>query len=191
RRTSGIHKVKTARGLAGVRALWQSRDELARERDQAPGRILPDKAIIAAVMADPHTTAELHELSVFRGRNRRRYSSRWLRQLQSARALPAGQLPQWTAPAQGPPPANRWADRAPAAAARLTAAKQAVTTVATTRNLPTENLLQPELLRRLCWCPPADTSTAGTAAALHDAGARPWQVDLVAEPVSRALYDAG
>jgi len=187
RRTSGIHKVKTTRGLAAVRALWQARDTLAYDHDTAPGRILPDKAIIAAALADPHTSAELHELSTFRGRARRRHSGLWLRQLQSARRVPASELPELTTPTDGPPPTNRWADLAPDAAARLAAAKEAVATVATQHTLPVENLLQPSLLRQLCWSPPADAGITGTAAALRAGGARAWQVDLVAEPVSRAL----
>ncbi len=57
RRTSGIHRVRSARGLARVRALWEARDELARRRDLAPGRVLPDSAIVAAAQADPDRRA--------------------------------------------------------------------------------------------------------------------------------------
>ncbi|MGH3656669.1 MAG: HRDC domain-containing protein, partial [Micromonosporaceae bacterium] len=53
RRTSGIHKARGLRALARVRALWQARDDIARRRDVAPGRILPDAAIMAAAQADP------------------------------------------------------------------------------------------------------------------------------------------
>lgn len=187
RRTSGIHKVKTARGLAAVRALWQAREKLARDGDKAPGRILPDKAIVAAVLANPHSTAELHDLGAFQGRSRRRYSSLWLRRLQTARALPDVELPSVTTSTDGPPPANRWPDRAPDAATRLAAAKEAVATVSAQHMLPVENLLQPELLRRLCWQPPAEPTISGTGAALVEGGARPWQVELVAAPINRAL----
>ncbi|MFP5283270.1 MAG: ribonuclease D, partial [Actinomycetes bacterium] len=45
RRTSGIHKVRTRRGLAYVAALWRARDTIARELDRAPSKILPDSAI--------------------------------------------------------------------------------------------------------------------------------------------------
>jgi ribonuclease D len=38
RRTSGIHRLRTRRQLAGVRALWEVRDQMARRRDTAPGR---------------------------------------------------------------------------------------------------------------------------------------------------------
>ena len=55
RRTSGIHRVRNQRGLAAVRELWTVRDEIAQRRDIAPGRILPDSAIIDAATADPKT----------------------------------------------------------------------------------------------------------------------------------------
>ena len=34
-------------------SLWQARDDMARRRDVAPGRVLPDSAMVAAVQADP------------------------------------------------------------------------------------------------------------------------------------------
>ena len=40
RRTSGIHRVRGARALARVRALWYARDAVASRRDSAPGRVL-------------------------------------------------------------------------------------------------------------------------------------------------------
>ena len=46
RRTSGMHRVRKRRQLAVVRALWERRDEVARRRDIAPGRVLPDPAIV-------------------------------------------------------------------------------------------------------------------------------------------------
>ncbi|MDT5090219.1 MAG: ribonuclease, partial [Mycobacterium sp.] len=59
RRTSGIHKVRNERALAAVRELWTLRDEIAQRRDIAPGRILPDSAIIQAATADPKTLDDL------------------------------------------------------------------------------------------------------------------------------------
>ena len=45
RRTSGIHKVRSRRGLGYVAELWYARDEIAARLDRAPGKILPDVAI--------------------------------------------------------------------------------------------------------------------------------------------------
>ena len=52
RRTSGIHKVRTRRALAVVRELWQTRDEIARDADLSPRRVLSDQAIVDAARAE-------------------------------------------------------------------------------------------------------------------------------------------
>ena len=71
RRTGGIHTVKSARGLAAVRELWLAREDVARRRDIAPGRILPDSAIVTAAIADPATVKDLTRLPVFGPRQSR------------------------------------------------------------------------------------------------------------------------
>ncbi|WP_216205608.1 ribonuclease D [Amycolatopsis aidingensis] len=187
RRTSGIHKIRSPRGLAAVRALWEARDELARKRDRAPSRVLPDSAIINAVLADPRTSADLQALPVFGGRVQRRYTNNWLRPLQAARVLPAAELPAANPAGDGPPPANRWADKDPDAAARLSAARAALTEIAEYHGLPVENLLLPDLLRRTCWQPPEDGTVEGLAEVLRAGGARPWQVSLTTEALHKAL----
>ena len=85
RRTSGIHKVRNPRALAAVRELWQTRDHIARRRDIAPGRILPDSAIINAATVDPDTVEKLTELPVFGGNRQRRSAQVWLDALARAR----------------------------------------------------------------------------------------------------------
>ncbi|PRX51314.1 ribonuclease D [Prauserella shujinwangii] len=187
RRTSGIHKIRTARGLAAVRALWEARDALARKRDRAPSRVLPDSAIINAVLADPRTVADLQALPVFGGRVQRRYTANWLRHLQAARVLPSAELPDPAVGNEGPPPVNRWADKDPDAAARLAAARTALARIAEHHRLPVENLLLPDLLRRTCWRPPEDRSPEGVAEVLREGGARPWQIELTADELSKAL----
>lgn len=191
RRTSGVHKVKTPRALATVRALWEARDELARKRDRAPGRILPDSAIIAAATANPRTAEQLRALPVFGGKMQRRLSSMWLRHIADARALLADELPSAATSNGGPPPPNRWADRDPDAAARLAAARAGLTELANKHGLPVENLLLPDLVRRLCWEPPEDRGPESVAAVLRDRGARPWQVELTAHLLSSAVHATG
>jgi ribonuclease D len=173
--------------MAAVRALWQSRDALARQRDLAPGRILPDSAIVAAVLADPKGVAELQALPVFGGRHHRRLANRWFAALDAGRTLPESQLPQHTVPNDAPPPVSRWADRDPDAAARLVAARTGLLELAERLRLPVENLLTPDVVRRLAWAPPADIGVEHIAGVLRAHGARPWQVELTAELLSAAL----
>jgi ribonuclease D len=187
RRTSGIHRVRSPRGLAAVRALWEARDSLARQRDIAPGRVLPDSSIVQAAVAAPTTEEELLALPVFRGRAQRRIADVWLRALRTAAKLPKTELPDPSPPHDGPPPPNRWGDRDPAAAARLAAVRAALATIAEAHKLPVENLLQPDLVRRTCWRPPADLSPSSVASTLRDGGAREWQIGLTVDALSVAL----
>ncbi|MEB3368534.1 ribonuclease D [Saccharopolyspora mangrovi] len=187
RRTSGIHKVRSPRQLAAVRALWQTRDEFARERDIAPGRVLPDSSIVLAAQSNPKSEGDLVAMPVFGGRQQRRRASMWLQALRSARRLSNDELPAASTPNEGPPPTNRWADRDPAAAARLTAARAALNEIAEEHALPVENLLLPDLVRRTCWTPPEDLGVPAVTELLRSKGAREWQIDLTAETLSKAL----
>jgi ribonuclease D len=188
RRTSGIHRVRSRRGLAIVRELWLERDRIARRRDLSPGRVLPDSAIVEAARSAPATAEALAGLPGFKGRGARRHSAEWLGAIRRARAQADVTLPGSAGPVtDGPPPAHRWSERDPVAARRLAAVRAVVAALADEHSLPTENLLQPDAVRRLAWQPPDPASPEGVAADLAAYGARPWQVELTALPIARAL----
>lgn len=187
RRTSGIHTLRSRRQLAAVRELWQARDGIARRRDIAPGRILPDAAILAAAKADPGTPTDLMALKVFGGRANRRQVDTWFGALSRARALPDSELPPTSLASDAPPPANRWSEREPAAAARLAAARASLAALSQRVGMPVENLLMPDLVRRVTWAPPGDHSVAAVTSVLIGGGARAWQIELTAGLLAEAL----
>lgn len=186
RRTSGIHKVRNPRALAAVRELWTTRDHIAQRRDIAPGRILPDAAIINAATADPDTVEKLTALPVFGGSRQRRSAQVWLDALARARQDP--DPPTASEPTNGPPPPARWSRRKPEAAERLEAARLALSELSQRVSVPTENLLTPDTVRRLCWDwqPVADVRTA-VEEFLVQAKARPWQCELAVPVLTEAL----
>ncbi|HYN96222.1 MAG TPA: ribonuclease D [Pilimelia sp.] len=186
RRTSGIHRVRGARAQARVRAIWYARDEIASRRDSAPGRVLPDAAIIAAAELDPKDERTLLTVPGFGGRSTRRLARIWLQALADARALPDDELPS-TPALEGPPPPHRWAERDPVAAARLVRCREVVTGLAGELNVPPENLITPDTVRRLAWTPPDPVDEETVAAALRAAGAREWQVGLIVPGLAAAL----
>ncbi len=187
RRVSGVHGVHDPRRLAVVRELWATRDEEARRRDVSPGRVLPDAAIVVAAQTRPRSVTELVALREFAGKGTRRRAPLWQAAIDRALALPATELPA-ARPARtdAPPPARSWPDRNPPAAARLAVARQIVAALSAEVGTPAENLLQPDLLRRLCWSPPA-AQAAAVGDTLAAGGARPWQVELLAGRLVPAL----
>src|SRR6201995_5676782 len=189
RRTSGIHRVRNQRGLAAVRELWTVRDEIAQRRDIAPGRILPDSAIIEAATADPKTLDELVALPIFGGKRQRRNAAMWLAALASARENPGAV--EEAEPPNGPPAPARWLRRRPEAAARLDAARTALRELSERVSVPTENLVSPDLVRRLCWdWEGADDPATAIDEFLAAGQARRWQRELVDPVLAEALNPA-
>jgi ribonuclease D len=192
RRTSGMHKVRGRRGLAVVRELWLERDRIARDRDIAPGRVVPDAAISEIAIANQRATKPPRSLSSPDGRlarSIRRHHDALLAALTRALELPESDLPPLTLPPSGPPPIKAWADRDPVAAARVARARELLTAVSGELAVPVENLLTPDLLRRFLWDGPAAPTTDDVAAALQALGARRWQTTIAAPLISLACRE--
>jgi ribonuclease D len=190
RRTSGVHGLRSRRQLGMLRSLWQARDDMARRRDIAPGRVLPDSAMVSAVQADPANEGALLELPVFRGRANRRLVATWFGAIARGRALPEAELPLQSRSGDGPPPVNRWADRDPAAAIRLQAARAGLAEISEKHSVPVENVLSPDLVRRLMWSPPEPRDAGTVAEALRAGGAREWQIELTLDVLTDAVAKA-
>lgn len=191
RRTSGIHRLRSRRQIAAVRALWNARDEYAAERDIAPGRVLPDSAIVEAARVNPARPADLMALPIFGGPRQRRRVDRWFTALDDARRMPEDELPSVTSGAgDGMPASSRWRERDPQAAARLTAAREVIGQLARQHDVLAQNLLASDAVRRLSWEPPQPLDEDTVRARLTDLNARPWQIELVAAPLRAALAAA-
>ncbi len=194
RRTSGVHRVRGRRALGAVRAMWETRDEIARERDVTPGRILPDSAIVAAATAMPADRRTLLRTQGFHGRGAARYAAQWTEALNEVAALPEEELPTRAPRGDGPPLPRAWSEKDPVAARRLTAARDAVTSLSGEIEVPAENILTPDHLRRLLWTPPSTRDPEPLAEAvdaqLAGYGARAWQRGLTVPLLVKAIIDA-
>jgi ribonuclease D len=189
RRTSGLHRVRGRRLMGAVRELWETRDEIARSRDVSPGRVIGDGAIVAAAMAMPATRSELLAVKGFHGRGAQRYADRWVEALTHARDMPEDELPVRAPRTDGPPTPRAWAERDPVAAERLTLAREGMTRLSEEHQVPAENLLSPDTVRRVMW-EPAGAELDAIAGQLAMLGARPWQVELTAPMLLDAVVAA-
>jgi ribonuclease D len=195
RRTSGMHKIKRRDQLAVIRSLWIARDEVAAKLDIAAGKLLNDSAIVELAIAVPTNKKEFEKCLRLLG-----LRARWLENLQlwldsiaAAVALPEDQWPTMRTNADTLPPIKLWRDKFPEKFAPLSHARAAIELIAQENQIPVENLITPEHVRRVCWKPPVGaTSTLSVSEvekALTELGARQWQIDLVAPALAAALLE--
>ncbi|WP_068395831.1 HRDC domain-containing protein [Kribbia dieselivorans] len=183
RRTSGLHRFKNKRDVARVRELWYAREDIAKEKDVSPGRIMPDQAIVEIAAADPRSAADLPSGH----RAIHKHAGVWLKAVAIARDLPDDQLPAVSVRHDGPPQQRSWADKDPVAAARLMQTRERMAAFCEEHSLPIENLCSPDPLRRVVWTPPAEQTEEGFTLALRRHGVRPWQAGIVAPMLVEAF----
>lgn len=195
RRTSGMHKIKRRDQLAVIKSLWIARDEVAARQDIAPGKLLNDSAIIELAIAVPTNKKEFEKTLRPLG-----LRARWLENLQlwldsiaAAVAMPEEQWPTMRTNADTLPPIKLWRDKFPEKFAPLSHARAAIESIAQENQIPVENLITPEHVRRLCWKPPAGATTTlsipEVEKGLAELGARQWQIQLVAPALAAALLE--
>ncbi|MGL4339751.1 MAG: HRDC domain-containing protein [Rhodoglobus sp.] len=188
RRLSGVHAIRGGRNLAVARALWHARDRYAQEIDTAPGRLVPDSALVAAARNIPASKRELAALKEFTGRASRTQIDRWWDAIQIG--IASDDTPIARLSRESPPPPRVWGDKNPEADRRLKLAKAAVAQVSQEMSIPLENMLTPDVLRRLSWKPPESPDLSTIRENLAELGARAWQVDATAQVIVDAFVEA-
>ncbi len=195
RRTSGMHKIKRRDQLAVIKSLWIARDEVASKSDIAAGKLLNDSAIVELAIAVPTTKKEFEKCLRPLGLRARWMENLqlWLDSIAVATALPEDQWPTMRTNADTLPPIKLWRDKFPEKFAPLSHARAAIELIAQENQIPVENLMTPEHVRRVCWKPPIGATTTLSVSevekALTELGARQWQIDLVAPALAAALLE--
>ena len=195
RRTSGMHKIKRRDQLAVIKSLWIARDAVAAKHDIAAGKLLNDSAIVELAIAVPTNKKEFEKCLRPLGLRARWLENLalWLDSIATAVALPEDQWPAMRTNADTLPPIKLWRDKFPEKFAPLSHARAAIELIAEENQIPVENLITPEHVRRVCWKPPVGaTSTLSVSqveSALSELGARQWQIDLVAPALAAALLE--
>jgi len=195
RRTSGMHKIKRRDQLAVIKSLWIARDAVAAKHDIAAGKLLNDSAIVELAIAVPTNKKEFEKCLRPLGLRARWMENLqlWLDSIAAAVALPEDQWPTMRTNADTLPPIKLWRDKFPEKFAPLSHARASIELIAQENQIPVENLITPEHIRRVCWkLPIGATSTLSVSEvekALTELGARNWQIDLVAPALAAALLE--
>lgn len=184
RNLHGLGVLRTATQLAAARAMWERRDEIARREDLSPHRVIRDREIVAAAKAAPTSKAAFD--AALPAPLRRKDA--WWQAARSGLDLPSEHLPACSAPSY--PPAHKlWSKKHPEVWERYVAVREAVADRAEDLEMPTENLLNPGLLRTWVWENAELPEEAAVEAGLIALGARPWQADQTAPVIHRAMEE--
>jgi ribonuclease D len=186
RRTSGMHKIRKRNQLAIIRSLWIARNEIAESLDVSPGKLLNDNAIVELAINPPTNKREFDKVLRPIGLRPRWKENldTWLAVIATAIALPENEFPEMRAAGDSMPPTKIWKERFPEKYAPFTHVRAAIETRAKELNIPVENLISPEIIRKLVWKLSSDVSQDAL-----EMGARPWQVAEIASLVSAALLE--
>ena len=190
RKTSGMHKVRDRLTMTIIKDLWLDRDLLAQEMDIAPGRILNDEAIIEIATKKPNTIEAITKVIGWRSKIQSPPYARWLAQLNNSLSTPIEKQAELRVQSNNLPPMKVWKERNPLGYARLSHARSNIAALALELDLPVENLVTPELVRKLCWeLPKNDQSNYEkyVAEQLKQMGARDWQISQVTPLIAQAL----
>ena len=191
RRTSGMHKVKKRNHLAVIRQLWNARNELAEELDISPGRLLSDAAITEIALASDKSpiTNRKHLEKILRPLGLRarwlENAATWISCITEAIAAPEDQWPETRSKSDSMPPIKIWRERFPEKYAPLSHARFNLANRAEELSIPLENMISPELVRRICWEPPSGS----VSDALIAMGARLWQAEIASPILEKALTE--
>lgn len=195
RRVSGMHKVRKRQVMAIVRQIWLARDEIAHTMDVAPSKLLNDAALMELAIHSPKNRKEMEKVLRPIGARARWYenSPAWLLAIETGLALPESEWPELRLASESMPPMKLWKERFPAKFAPLSHARLGVEGQSAALGLPPENLISPEIVRKLCWSPPPGATTAlmveEVSTALLGFGARYWQALAVAPILAAALLE--
>lgn len=184
RSTTGIHELKQVRQLTVIKSLWEAREQLAKEKDVAPGRLVPDQSLVAAVKSEPKSKSELGSLRSFTGRASRTYLDLWWSAYEHG--MQTKDVVEAKAKHVGIPNHRNWASKFPQANLRLQWMRILLKKLSEEQQIPVENLVAPDLVRNLCFAPP-ELNDNNISQELSKGGARKWQIALIGPLFLEAL----
>ncbi|MBK0329806.1 HRDC domain-containing protein [Brachybacterium sp. MASK1Z-5] len=186
RKLHGLGALRTPRQLAAARAMWERRDQIAREQDLSPHRVIKDRAIVdAAKVSTASHAAFLAALpKPLHGKET------WWQAARAGVNLPDAHLPSRSEPSY-PPPHKLWSKKWPEVWERYLPIREAVAERAEQLHVPSENLLTPGLLRQWVWEHEAPGAAEEIRAELTGLGARDWQAEIVAPVLAAAPVASG
>ena len=193
RNLKGVGRLRRPEELAVAKELWETREEIGRSTDLAPGRVLATRGLIEAAALQPRSKRALSSIDAFRRPVAKRNMDAWWEAVEKAYALPHDQLPQKVQHDPSViPAASAWRSANPEGLARLDEVRALVAKIAEGLDVDPEVVLAPRDQRVLAWKPLTRRHSLTTAftSRLEESEAREWQKELVIAELARAAKDS-
>ncbi|MBN9643355.1 HRDC domain-containing protein [Corynebacterium mendelii] len=187
--SKGVLGLKSNEQRCVFRALWTEREKSARSRDVAVGRVLSNRAMLAAARTLPDSPDELAKVKGFPGRHRGA-RHKWFQVIAAARNTDPA---TWPGPVRRPhrvPGRSGWANY-PEAEAVLADVRHSLQDIADEVDVPLENLLKPATVRELVWLTVEEHSIVCIGELIDEMTrleARPWQIGLTAPTMAAVIF---
>jgi len=149
---------------------------------------LPDSIFVQIATEAIDTQDRIEDLPTLNGRLTRRNKKLWVGAVNEALSLADDELPATRVRSTTPPPPRTWQDKNPVAFARLEQVRAAIAALGESLNMPVENLITPDTVRRILWTPPIDDEQL--AEMLNTYNARPWQQEIILPILRKALFES-
>jgi ribonuclease D len=163
------------RGLAILRELYQWREEVARERDQATFRVLSNQAMIALSLRPPQNVREMAGVDGVSEAFAERRGRELLAAIRRGQAVPEEELPRF-------PPSRRW-ERDPEVEARAERLREVRSRAADRLDLDPGFLISRAMLEEVARRNPGNAEEL-----LEIPDVRRWQVEALGDALLRALH---
>jgi ribonuclease D len=179
RNLPGMSRITDETKLRVAASLFMAREAIAKDTDTAPGRLIPDRSILAVLDQMPKSKRELAGNKAFQGRASRTLLDKWWQAIDQSTEFVLSDV---ESDPNHIPNHRSWERRFPEAFARLNTLRPLIIERAAELGIAVEILLTPDTLRKIAFEPQQDIRQQ-----LSDLGARPWQIEQVVEIIAACL----
>lgn len=181
RRTSGIHELPNRRQKEVVRQLWLTRDNIAKELDLAPGRLVNDRVLISLAKSAITKLPIIEQIRKSVRGVALDYIEDWYSAIELALNVEESELPRTVRRESIVPHPKSWEEINPEAFARWTKYRLASNELAAELEISPEVLIAPEILRNFCWELYDFRNQIQLETILQELGAKKWATQLLAQ----------
>lgn len=184
----GAGKIRTRRQLAILDQLWRAREEIAKEQDIAPTRLISNRTLVSLAFKPPRNKRALLNIQQMRRPRTRSHTDEWMSAIKHAKCMSEADLPPLRkhTPPGSLPKVSGWRSAHPDEFARLKVVRRAIEPLAQQIGIDPAVLLEPRIQKRLAWDGPV-LRTDEMRDYLRRRGAREWQIERVADALVEAI----